>query len=214
MKRMRQAMSHSSHEILGYNDRLGVAVPFGWASELIPEFQTYDDSIKEYVTFYIWPGNTKEQGRSIFNKSLNWTKKKSLSIDGNDYELEILYNVKLCHFNRYVSGINFQASDLKMPLHTKENYDNKSGLWRIDQWDEFEKFLDSHFLPEFDWRGKCQWENKFKSTDRNYFTMSLGFEVAVFVPFSEFKAIDKKDTDFHYVSRKVDQIANALKTLV
>lgn len=213
-KRMRQALSGSKYELLTYTDRLGISVPFGWASEIIPEFHSYDNDIKDYVAFYIWPGNTKQQGYQVFSKSLDWQNKNMLSIDNHEYELEVVQNVKLCHFNRYVSGINFTDQDVRKPLHTPDNFYNQSGKWNNDKWEDFEKLLDDHFIPELRWREHCNWTDNFVNTDRSYFTMSLGYEVAVLIPYNHFKSIDKTENDIIKVSEFINKISDALETLI
>lgn len=214
-KRMKQALASSNYELLGYYDRLGVSVPFGWASEIIPEFQHYENSKdKEYVTFYIWPGNTKQQGYQIFNKSLDWHNKSSLTVRDKEYEIEIAFAIKLCHFNRYVSEINFYPKDILKPIHTEDNFYNKSGKWNRDSWTELEKFFDEHFKTDFDWRSKCGWADNFLNTDRNYLTMSIGYEVCMFIPYSEFKRIDKTETDIKKLSDFINDIAESYKKLL
>ncbi len=215
LMRMRQALSSSKYQLLGYNDRLGISVPFGWASEIIPEFQFYEDSKdKEYVTFYIWPGNTKQQGYQIFNKPLNWHEKTSLPVRNIEYEIEIAFAVKLCHFNRFVSGINFYPNNISKTIHTLDNFHNKSGKWDRSNWEELEIFFDEHFNVEFDWRSKCEWINKFLNTDRNYLTMSIGYEVTMFIPYSEFKRIDKTESDLKNLSDYVNDIVDSFRKLL
>ena len=220
-QRMRQALSASKYELLGYSDRLGIAVPFGWASEVIPEFKSNKNG--DYIEFYIWPGNTKQQGYQIFNKPLAWQAKKTLSISGVLYDLKIAFNVKFCHFNRYVTGINYCDQDVIKPLHTSGNFYSQSGKWNwnleTEKWckgntNDFERFMDDHFKPEFKWRDHCNWTEKFTNTDRNYFTMSLGYEVTVFIPYSHFKTIDKNENDVVGVSDFINNVADAFKTLI
>jgi hypothetical protein len=98
---------------------------------------------KDYIAFNIYPGNTKQQGYQIFNKSLDWQNKTSLMINGVGYDIEIWHHVKLCHFNRYVSHIDFHNRDVLKPLHTLDNF-NKSGKWKIDTWNDFEKLMDDN----------------------------------------------------------------------
>ncbi len=214
IKRMRQALTGSKYELLTYTDRLGISVPFDWASEINPYFQSSDNETKEYVAFYIWPGNTKQQGYQIFNKSLDWQNKRTLSIDNQEYELKIIKNVKLCHFNRYVSGINYTDQDIIKPLHTPGNFVKQSGKWSKDKWEDFEKLMDEHFKPEFGWKEHCEWTENFINTDRSYFTMSLGYEVALFIPYSHFKSIDKTENDIDKVSEFINKISDALETLI
>lgn len=222
-QRMRQALSGSKFELLGYSDRLGIAVPFGWASEIIPGFMSNKDKSKDYIEFSIWPCNTKQQGYQIFNKSLAWQDKKSLLINGIEYELDIAFNVKFCHFNRFVTGINYYHQDVKKPLHTSDNFYNHSGKWdwnsKTEKWckgksTDFEKFMDEHFKPEFKWREHCAWAENFMNTDRNYFTMSLGYEVTVYIPYTHFKSIDKNENDIVAVSDFINNLADALQTLI
>ena len=222
-KRMRQALASSKFDLLGYSGRLGIAIPFGWASEIIPEFQSYENNTKDCVVFYIWPGNTKQQGYQIFNKPLAWQDKQTLTINGIEYELEIAFNVKLCHFNRYVSGITFYKQDVIKPLHTADNFYNQSGKWdwnnETEKWckgacNDFEQFIDEHFQPEFKWREYSKWTENFTNTDRNYFTMSLGYVVAVFIPYSHFKTIDKNENDIVAVSEFINNVADAFQTLI
>lgn len=220
-QRMRQVLSATKFELLGYSGRLGIAVPFGWASEIIPEFKSHGN--EDFVEFYIWPGNTKQQGYQIFNKSLDWQDEKKLSINGVDFELDIAFNVKFCHFNRYVTGINYYEQDVIKPLHTTDNFNQKSGKWdwnvNTEKWckgttTDFEKFMDDHFKADFKWREHCGWVDKFTNTDRNYFTMSLGYEVTVYVPYSHFKTIDNKGNDIVAVSDFINNIADAIQTLI
>jgi hypothetical protein len=219
-KRMQQALAGVSslagdqYQLLPYNDRLGITIPFVWATELIPGFALYPDNPKECVTFYIWPGNTKQQGYSIFGRSLEWMNKTALAIDGEEYQMEITYNVKLSHrMGKYVSGINFDDKDVFKPLHTRDNF-YKSGRWARDSWPEFEQFMDEYFRPEFDWRKGCDWDKKFLQSDRSYLFMSLGFEVAVFIPYSKFKAIDKTESDVVKVSEFIRKIALTYQSLI
>lgn len=215
IKRLKQAMSNCKYPLLDYSDRLGISVPFSWASEIIPHVHSYDnDAYKNYVVFYVWPGNTKTQGYSIYNKPLNWLKKSNILVGGSSYEMNIVYDIKICHFNKYVTSLQYSEDDLLKPLHTSDNFYHKSGKWNIDYWGEFESFLDDHFKVEFNWREKLQWDEKLLNTDRTYFTMSLGFEVTTYIPYQEFRELDKKEDDIINITKKIDQLINAYEQLM
>lgn len=216
MQRLKQALSNcKEYSLLDYSDRLGLAVPFNWASEVIPYFHHYEkEQVKDYICFYIWPGNTKTQGYHIYNKSMEWVEKTTIDIDEMTYGLEIIQNIKICHFNRYVTGLSYYESDLIKNTHTAENFYHKSGKWNIQTWSDFELFMDGHFKPEYNWREKCRWDHFIINTDRTYFTMSLGFEVCTFIPYKEFCDIDKKDDDILKISSKIDSIVLSLKNLI
>jgi hypothetical protein len=220
MKRMRQGLAGISkiageeYQLLKYDDRLGISVPFGWAEEFHPYFERRSDKIKDYVSCYIWPADTKRQGSFIFNKPLDWSRKQSLSMGSNKYELSINHRVVLRHWNRGISSIYFEEADLAKPLFTKENFNQQTGRWNREQWGTFEKFLDDHFVHRFDWRTECNWVEKFTNTDRNYLDMCFGFEVGVYIPFALFKAVDKKPLDIEKVSELLYEIVLAFKTLI
>lgn len=215
-KRLKQVLQKSNYEISGYSDRLGVLVPFGWATEVIPGFEK-DEQDTNCIAFYIWPGNTKTQGYGIYSKDLSWTKKKTLTIGDKNYPLDISLNVKLSHFNKFISQLNFYESDLIDPnnsIHSKENFDSYSGKWPINSWPEFETYLDGYLKPEYNWRKECNWKGNFLDTDRSYFTVSFGFEVAVYVPFKEFQEMDKKKEDLENVAIKVNEIVKAFESMI
>jgi len=214
IQRLKQGLVNTNYELLPY-ERLGLVVDFNWASEVIPHFHHYPkEKIQDYIVFYIWPANTKTQGYHIYNKSLDWIKKESIVIDGKDYVLEILYEIKLSHFNKYIINFSFGDKDLKKPIHTAENFYKQSGKWNINSWVQFESFLDEHFKPEYQWRQKCDWENNIINTNRTYFTAAFGFIVSAFIPFSEFCDLDRKDDDIGKVSDKINKVVESFKELI
>lgn len=214
MNRIKEALIGTGYELLPYNDRLGISLKIDWASELIPSFETSDTNKEAFVVFYIWPGNTKQQGYSVFNKSLDWTAKEALMIDGKDYPLYIYSHLKFCHFNRYVSNINFEPDELKKPLFTPENFYKHSGKIKEKDWDNFAKFLDEYFIESMDWREQCGWHENFLDSDRTYFTVSFGYEVAVNIPFKEFQELDKKEDDIQKVSKKILSVLAAFQNMI
>jgi len=221
VKRMRQAIAGISsilgekYQLLPYNDRLGITVPFGWANELNIGFKTTELKSDEYIEFLIYPGNTKQQGYQVFNKALDWQNNKILKIKGTEYDISIEYHIKLCHFNKYVSGIWLdREKEMRYPLYTKSNFYDYSGKWERKDWGEFEEFMDKHFMPDYNWREELSWSNKFTDTDRNYFTLSLGYEVSLKIPYSQFKTIDKSEDDVVFVTEFLNNIINAFNELI
>ncbi|HWZ21355.1 MAG TPA: hypothetical protein VNW06_01805 [Cytophagaceae bacterium] len=112
------------YHILHSYDRLGISVPFKWASELSVSFAPSIHDDIEYVIFHIYPGNTKSQGAFLYNNPLSWLNNEKIKIDNEEFQIDIIHNVKLSHFmGKYISGINYYEWDgLIKPLHTKENY--------------------------------------------------------------------------------------------
>jgi hypothetical protein len=213
VKRLKQCISLSQNELSSYNDRLAISAPFDWASEVQADFETYD-LVNEYVVFYIWPGNTKGQGYNIYTRKLDWIQKEHLEISGSKYEIDIAYNIKFSHFNKFVSGLTFYQRDINKVIHTPDNFYNMSGKWERNDWKEFEEWMDQYFKSGFNWRNACGWHDKFLKGGKAYFTISLGFEVALYVPFSEFKQLDKSDYDIKNVAKKLDAIVDAFRNLI
>lgn len=212
-KRMRQALADvgQSYQLLPFSDRFGISVPFGWAGEILLDFANYP--FGSYIVFYIYAANTKQQGYPIFNGNLDWVNRSSLRINNIDYKLETNYEIKLCHFNKYISGIQFRKDDTVKEIHTKDNFYHQSGKWHRNAWKDLEKFLDDHFKPEFNWREKCKWNDYFINTERNYLTMSIGYSSALFIPYSDFTIIDKNDADVGKVTDFLKSIIEGLKNM-
>jgi hypothetical protein len=211
-KRLRQIIQQSGEQILGYNDRMAISCKFHWASEIIPYFRTHKKV--DYLTFMIWPGNTKGQGYSVYNKSLDWTKKDRLQVGNDTFEVDTEYQLKFCHFNKYITSIDYSDADLITPTHTPNNFYHKSGKWNIDRWPEFEQLMDSHFKPEFNWREKSNWEKHFPDTDRSYFTVSFGFATELWIPYTHFQELDKLPGDFTVPAKFIKDIKAAYRHLL
>jgi hypothetical protein len=214
-KRLRQCVAKSNYELAGFSNRLAIAVPFGWASEVQVGFHSYEDKKdKNYIAFYIWPGNTKGQGYSIYGKPMDWLEKDSFVIDGQQYELDIAFNIKFYTYS-YVSGITFYGQDLRGPLiHTEENFRDKSGRWERRDWSKFESFLDEHFQPGFNWREVCNWEEYFVQSGKSQFACSFGFEATLYIPFAEFAEIDRRIDDVNPSASKLTKILDTFRTLI
>ncbi|SFA58571.1 hypothetical protein SAMN04488511_119111 [Pedobacter suwonensis] len=210
--RLKQIINHSTQKILDYSDRMAIGINFGWASEIIPFFQQHLE--EDYIVFTIWPGNTKDQGYRIYDKPLNWAEKKSLMVGDKVFELDLEYHIKFCHFNKFVTSLDFGDEQLLKPLNTAYNFYNKSGKWHRKDWHEFELLLDEHLKPEFNWREKCGFDKHFINTDRNYFTVSLGFMVDLYVPYKVFQDLDTDLDNYLLPSGFIDQLVDAYSNLL
>jgi hypothetical protein len=211
-KRLRQIIQQSGEQILGYNDRMAISAKFGWASEIIPDFRTLNQI--DYIVFFVWPGNTKAQGYSVYNKSLDWVKKPMLTVGGQQFELDTSYHMKFCHFNKYITALSFDDGSLVKQINTPDNFYHRSGKWDIEKWPEFELFMDAHFKEDFEWRKKCDWEHHFPDSDRNYFTVSFGFETELFVPYKYWQEMDKFSNDFTKPSLFIKELVLGLSKLI
>jgi hypothetical protein len=193
-------------------------VDFGWANEIKPAFESHDDGVRNYLALTVWPGNTKGQGWKIYRGSLDWTTRDNLGIRGRNYSLVTTFYIKFCHFSAFVSGFNFTLNDLidpERPIHTKNNYDHQSGLWRREDWTELQAFFDNHLKSEFDWREKALWEEKFaQKHGRTELTVSFGWQVTLWVPFAEIAVLDTTLDDPGPAAALLNNLIEGMRRLI
>ncbi len=180
-------------ETLEYFDRQGWIVNFKWAKEVLAYFE------KDFLKLSIYPGNTKGQGQFIFSKEdpTYWINQKFITVDGFEYKLVYKYHIKFTHFQRFVSGLdlthdnNKNTEAFKM-LYSKRNFYKYTGHLKREKWQEFSDLLDRSLPENFNWKEKCEWQNKFINSQRKYVGVSFGFQVDVAIPFSRLKEMDKE----------------------
>ena len=154
--RLQQAFAEYSPEALGYSDRISATIKSGWANEVTVDLGADSDNVTNCVLLSIWAGNTKQQGYELYkNDNSSWINKKMLTVNNQEFKLNIQYDIKFCHFNRYVTNITFNKEAITEAIHTKNNFNNYSGKWKREKWNELEQFLDEHFKPDFNWRKEC-----------------------------------------------------------
>ena len=74
--------------------------------------------------------------------------------------------------------------------------------------------MNRYFPKGFRWKDACKWNESFKNTGRNKLTLSLGYEVGIYIPYSTFQAMDKEDGDIKKVSQFINHIAEAYECLL
>jgi len=208
-----------TYQIRHYPDRSPVQLEWGWAREVSFWF-TEDPADGAALFAYIWPANTKGQGWPVYTRSLNWLQQTSLQVGDQRFELQILYEVKFCHFNRYVSAFQFGDDRLRPGklLHTLENF-KKSGKYYREatngaSWADLDHWLRPHFVEDYDWKAQCNWEDNFVLTNRNNVSVSLGFQVRCTIPYSYLQRIDKIDADYQKVSRLFQSVVDCFSGLL
>jgi hypothetical protein len=169
---------------------------------------------------YIWPANTKGQGWQVYDKPMDWVKKKQLKAGGYTFDLEILYEVKFCHFNRFVSSFQFSDAQLApgMRLHTMENFQETGKYKRYGEgeytWPRLAEWLDDFFIDSFDWRKASDWKGNFEESDRSYLTVSFGFQAKCIIPYERLQQIDKQIADYEKISELFSDIVDAYASLL
>lgn len=182
-------------ELLEYNNRVGFKLDFGWAQEILCNFTNHDGVL--YLEVYVWPGNTKSQGWKVFysDKIEKLHENKQFKYKNQEFDVVINNEIKLCHFNKYITEIDFSDKDTIKPIVTTKNFEKYAGKHNRENWNNLENFFDSGFNTDFNWRERCKWNEKFVNTNRNYLTLSIGYEISVRIPYNYLQSIDKKSND-------------------
>jgi hypothetical protein len=183
---------------LNFNDRLGLEFHKHWAKEIL-----FDVSDQGDLFVKIYPGNTKQQGYSLFENNPKF--KDTLHILGSEYATNYSYHIKFTSFQRFFQGLWFSESDLKNPLYTKENFHKYTGRKkRGKQWDELESLFDD--CLNFNWRKQCNWENSVLQSGKNQIDVSFGYEVFIKIPFNTLKELDQQQSELDNLINLVTEI--------
>jgi hypothetical protein len=185
---------------LDYNDRLGLVFDSPWAQELLFSIEKNGD-----LSCSIYPGNTKAQGDSIFQK--NAKPRSFMTVSNRQYEVSILYHIKFTSFQRYFTGLWFSEKDMKENLYTKNNFYKYCGRKkRGEDWEAIEALFDRSFQESFDWKAQCGWKSKIMGSGRNQFDMSFGYELGVVIPFQVLREVDQDKSDLSGLTALIDNI--------
>ena len=175
--------------IVAYRGRTAIEIDVLWASEA----NLVIDKNSKSICLAIWPGDSKGQGYSLFNRSLSWINIAEILAEGKSYSITIKPYIKLSHYNGGISWITTHSVQEKelfiRNVHTKDNFYNKSGRWKREDWYELDNFL-SLGLNGIDWKERATWNDSFINTNRNYVDVSFGFEVKVLIPYIEAQKLD------------------------
>ena len=210
-KRLEQIKNAMNVELKQIGYRTIIPINVLWASEVSPYFE---EGKQNNLSVYVWPGSIKGQGWHLYYKDQSWQDQKSLQVGQYNFDLKIIPEIVF----RHISGVfvsQIKLAEGRSPVHTLENFKEKSGKWERERWSELEEWLDENLNTlAADWRSQCDWEGKFINTNRSYLTLSLGFEVSVKVPYSLLQDMDRKKDDLKPVARLLSDITRALENLV
>ena len=202
-------------EPLNYNDRVGFAVNFGWAKEILPRFER-DTNDNLSLNVCVWPGNTKGQGWKVFRskKLSNLLSTTAVTIQNKTFAVEIENELKFCHFNKYIGGLNFNDSATSKSLVNTTNFEKFAGKHNREDWPKLEAFFDAHFKTDFNWREHCGWHTNFVNTNRTYLTLAIGYQIKTIIPYEHLQSIDKKEDDIQKVTSVFEEIYKFYKNLL
>lgn len=208
VKRISDAIDNSENHHLG--NRLGIKCGFGWAQEILINLNENPQEIE----FKIYPGNTKGQGWSIFKNKGEPKFKTEVKVNGALRELRKRYHIKFSG-QGYFTGLWAEETDFKKLLHTKENFIKHSGRKeRNTDWLEVESLLDASFNADYEWKKKCDWDNKVIGSNRSRFDISFGYEMSFSIPYSELQILDTDKNNLQPLIQLIDEVKDEFSVII
>jgi hypothetical protein len=151
---------------------------------------------------HLYPGNTKQQGYSLFHKTPTFF--ENADISNTNYPIHKVYHIKLTSFQKYFTGLWFTEDKLKDNLYTSNYFHKYTGRKkRGDQWKQLEMLFDRHL--NYDWKSKCNWNGIWKS-GRNQFDISFGYEFCIKIPFQILKEMDSQQSNLDALVNLLSEI--------
>lgn len=189
--RIKTAISNSKYE--GLSSRIGFKINIGWASEVVFRVDTRVNT----VDAFIYPGNTKGQGYSLFKGKGEPKFKEKLTIQKNTYNVIKSFHIKFTSFQKYFQGLEGENSDMLLPMITDVNFRNFSGRKKrgAKNWKTVEDFFDTHLKQDYNWKGRCRWQEDVLDSGKSQFDLSLGYMLKIKIPFEVLKDIDTADNN-------------------
>lgn len=182
---------------LEYNDRIGLQVDFGWASEIILSLGTNEQSVKG-LNIDIWPGNTKQQGWKIFSDSREPQFKNEIRMDcinGDKKTISKKFHLKITNSHgKYITGMTDSFDKFAKPLYTYHNFSGVSGrqLRGNQDWLELQQLFDEYFIGSYDWRSEVEFEKELVDTNYSRFNLAFGYNLNLFITFEELQSLDRE----------------------
>lgn len=191
--RLNTAIKSSTNANSSLESRLGFELNLHWVNELLFHFNT-DDKGNPILIISMYPGNTKGQGWTLYQKSgknLKWRNKSKITIGKTQYDLNNYCHLKFSSFQKYFTGLDFGSDKLKpnKSICDPHNF-HFSGRKKRTDWNDLALFFDNHFVNTYDWREACQWESKVINTNKNQFDISFGYCCYASIPYKELQKID------------------------
>lgn len=198
-------MGLETKEMTGRYSRLVISVSWGWAREVHIESYSDKKTDEHYITIQVYPGDTKAQGKNLFKPgkgAIVWP------IELMGYELEADPYLKFSHFN---SGLFWYQPDTdRYKITHNSDFLKNAGRWWRKDWEAFEKLMDS---IDAAWKDKSEYTQQLINYNRNYFDLSMGIHVLVYMPYKKAQSLDGNDLNSN-LATELKSIIENLKNLV
>lgn len=205
----------SEDELLELGGNKSIPLDVKWAKLANLGFDVDAESIK----VQLWPGDTKGQGKKIYEKNEvpEWHKKKVLEVSDKEYDLDIKPYVKISNWNRGIAWIkeSIRSDNKFYNTHNYEGFKEIAGRWKRndekDEWKELENILDEKIGKQ--WRNEINWQEKFINSGKTTIDLSLGFSVSASIPFELAQKLDDKKEDSKLVE-EINRIIEGLEDMI
>ncbi len=193
------------NDVYKLDNRLGINFSLPWAQEILFQINAKGDLI-----VLIYPGNTKDQGKYLFNKDPHFSSEIKI-LDGF-YSIFKMYHVKFTSFQKWFTGLEFTDDDLKANLYTQHNFNYTGRKKRGNQWSQIEALFDNCFNEsEYNWREYCNWNGKVINSGKNQFDISFGYQISFGIDFEKLKTLDTNQSDLSGLINLIKNIKVSLE---
>ena len=101
-----------------------------------------------------------------------------------------------------------------LKLISSYNHWEYAGKYKKEHWGVLKNFLEENLIEGFDWKKKMNWETNFEGTNRNYLTLSMGFQIEVVVPLEYLQSIDKDINDLEPLKKFILEMKQQLSNII
>ncbi len=204
----------SSRVSKGRYPRRAIPLDFDWVREARIQPAVRDS--EEVIQIVLHLGDTKQQAEHLFSLNPN-------GIDWpagvNGFPLE--YNPYLRIGDAFGSTIFWirPTVDESRRTHNHTFFDSAAGRHHREQWNRFDTLM-SGVLP--DWRNKLfrsdsyeavDWDERMTASNRSTFSLSIGMNILVSIPFSKCKTLDTDIADSG-VANVIRDVLHEIKAIV
>lgn len=201
-------------EYSGTFKRLVIKAEFGWINEV--NIGPFHHNGQNYLDIAMHLGDTKEQGRPLFEKMPNGVGEIEEVLGFKTY---LLPYIKLSSMRAKGLSWILPSPDEAANTHTRIFFDEFAGKWNRPDWTELDEKL-SRLIPN--WKDKCclpnlssggYWNQRFLDSNQTGLLLSVGTYFRVLLPYELCQQMDDEPVGAKIVSTFRDIIEEIRKII-
>lgn len=220
-QRLKSRLDAITHQVLGSSNIMKGRYPrrvmplnFDWAREARIQPAKIGSEAAIQIVFHL--GDTKGQAEHLFELNPNGIEWPS-SING----FQLTYNPYLRVGNAFGSTLFWIRPTLEESkrTHTLSFFKKSAGKHKRDDWHRFDELVSAYLL---EWKTKCfesdttraiSWDKILLSSNRNEFSLSIGMNILVSMPFEKCQELDDEENSSG-LAYAIREVINSIKAIV